>query len=59
MVVAYEKEIRLLTTEKQNVELEKEFQRSKYTQLNAKIQPHFLFNTMNLILGLARLEKKR
>ena len=55
MVIGYEKEFRLI---KQHAELEKEFQQSKYIQLNTQIQPHFLFNTINLILGYARIDEK-
>lgn len=58
MNIAYEREFRLLSVEKQKAELEKEFQYSQYLQLNAQIHPHFLFNTINLVLGLARLDKK-
>ncbi|MRG87883.1 sensor histidine kinase [Salinibacillus xinjiangensis] len=59
MIMGYEKEFRLMKVKQQNVELEKDFQQSKYMQLNAQIQPHFLFNTINLILGYARLDEKR
>ncbi|MBO8157415.1 MAG: histidine kinase [Bacillaceae bacterium] len=59
MNIAYEREFRLLSVEKQKAELEKEFQYSQYMQLNAQIHPHFLFNTINLVLGLARLDQKK
>ncbi|MEQ6390890.1 histidine kinase [Bacillaceae bacterium S4-13-58] len=59
MNMAFEREFQLLAVEKQNAILEKEFQYSQYMQLNTQIHPHFLFNTMNLILGLARLGKKQ
>lgn len=55
MVIEYEKEFRLL---KRHAKLEQEFQESKYIQLNTQIQPHFLFNTINLILGYARIDEK-
>jgi sensor histidine kinase YesM len=56
-VLAFENEIDFLQNENKRVHLEKELQQSEYIQLNQQIQPHFLFNTMNLILGLARLKK--
>jgi sensor histidine kinase YesM len=56
-IVAFEQEIDSLKNENTRVQLEKELQQSEYIQLNQQIQPHFLFNTMNLILGLARLKK--
>lgn len=58
VVLAFEKHIDGLTFEKQQVLMEKELQESEYMQLNQQIQPHFLFNTMNLMLGLARLDRK-
>ncbi|GAA0318667.1 histidine kinase [Bacillus carboniphilus] len=58
VVLAFEKQIDGLTFEKQQVQMEKELQESEYMQLNQQIQPHFLFNTMNLMLGLARLDRK-
>lgn len=56
-VLAFEHEIDSLKNENTRVQLEKELQESEYLQLNQQIQPHFLFNTMNLVLGLARLKK--
>ncbi|MFZ3590439.1 sensor histidine kinase [Bacillus sp. DJP31] len=56
-VLAFEHELDFLKNENTRVQLEKELQQSEYIQLNQQIQPHFLFNTMNLILGLARLKK--
>ncbi|WP_243355943.1 sensor histidine kinase [Bacillus litorisediminis] len=58
VVLAFEKQIDGLTFQKQQVQMEKELQESEYMQLNQQIQPHFLFNTMNLMLGLARLDRK-
>jgi sensor histidine kinase YesM len=56
-VLAFEHEIDFLKNENTRIHLEKELQQSEYIQLNQQIQPHFLFNTMNLVLGLARLKK--
>ncbi|MFE4522560.1 sensor histidine kinase [Cytobacillus firmus] len=57
MVLAFEKQIDTLSFEKQQVVLENTLQESKYMQLNQQIHPHFLFNTINLMLGLARLNR--
>ncbi|WP_442596534.1 sensor histidine kinase [Neobacillus sp. D3-1R] len=56
-ILAFEREIDVLKHENVKVRLEKELKQSEYMQLNQQIHPHFLFNTMNLILGLARLKK--
>jgi len=37
--------------------LEKELEVSRYLQLNQQIQPHFLFNALNSLLGLIRLKQ--
>lgn len=55
--LSFEREMDVLKIENKQVRLEKELQQSEYMQLNQQIQPHFLFNTMNLLLGLARLGK--
>lgn len=52
-----EKEIDYLQLENARVRLEKELQQSKYMQLHQQIQPHFLFNTLNAFISLARLGK--
>jgi sensor histidine kinase YesM len=57
MILAFEREIDFLKSENVKINLEKELKHSEYMQLNQQIQPHFLFNTMNLVLGLARLKK--
>ncbi|NUH83300.1 histidine kinase [Bacillus firmus] len=57
MVLAFEKQIDTLSFEKQQAVLENTLQESKYMQLNQQIHPHFLFNTINLMLGLARLNR--
>ncbi|MFD1736985.1 sensor histidine kinase [Bacillus salitolerans] len=56
-ILAFEREIDFLTHENQRIHLEKELKESEYLQLNQQIHPHFLFNTINLVLGLARLQK--
>jgi two-component system sensor histidine kinase AlgZ len=57
MVLAFERQISGLSYEKQQIVLEKTLQESQYMQLNQQIHPHFLFNTINLMLGLARLKR--
>jgi sensor histidine kinase YesM len=54
---AFEKRIDLLENKTKKMELEKELQRSVYNQLIQRIQPHFLFNALNVILSLARLKR--
>ncbi|RDU36663.1 histidine kinase [Neobacillus piezotolerans] len=54
----FEKRIDLLEKQKREIALERELQKALYNQLNQEIQPHFLFNTLNSILSLARLERK-
>lgn len=55
----FEKRFDLLENRTKKMELEKELQQSLYNQLNQQIQPHFLFNTLNVILSLARLERTK
>lgn len=57
MVLAFEKQIDTLSFEKQQMVLENTAQESKYMRLNQQIHPHFLFNTINLMLGLASLNR--
>ncbi|MBS4196187.1 sensor histidine kinase [Lederbergia citri] len=54
---AFERQVYLLEVENTQVLLEKELETSKYIQLNQQIQPHFLFNALNSMLGLIRLKK--
>ncbi|WP_260871792.1 sensor histidine kinase [Bacillus sp. X1(2014)] len=54
----FEKRIDLLEKQTREIALEKELQTALYNQLNQEIQPHFLFNTLNSILSLARLDRK-
>ncbi|MFS0555091.1 sensor histidine kinase [Brevibacillus sp. 179-C9.3 HS] len=55
----FEKRIDLLENKNLKIELEKELQQALYNQLNQQIQPHFLFNTLNVILSLARLNRTK
>lgn len=55
----FEKRIDLLENKNVKIELEKELQQALYNQLNQQIQPHFLFNTLNVILSLARLNRTK
>ncbi|MFD1037296.1 sensor histidine kinase [Virgibacillus byunsanensis] len=55
--LSFEREMDILKIENKKVKLEKELQQSEYMQLNQQIQPHFLFNSMNVLLSLARLQK--
>lgn len=50
-------ELNLLETQNNRILLEKELETSKYYQLSQEIQPHFLFNALNSLLSLLRLEK--
>lgn len=54
----FEKRLDALTTIANKNALEKELQKSKYDILSHKIEPHFFFNVLNVILGLARLDRK-
>lgn len=50
-----EREVNILEIENRKVCLERELQQSQFLQLNQQIQPHFLFNTLNVITSLGRL----
>ncbi|MCP3740083.1 sensor histidine kinase [Rossellomorea sp. BNER] len=54
----FEKRLDQLKKEKNELLLEQELQEAKYNQLNQQIQPHFFFNTLNILLSLARLNRK-
>lgn len=53
----HEREIYLLEMENHQIILEKELEISRYLQLNHQIEPHFLFNALNSLLGLIRLKQ--
>ncbi|CRK81867.1 sensor histidine kinase [Neobacillus massiliamazoniensis] len=55
----FEKRIDLLNNQKREIALERELETAKFNQLNQEIQPHFFFNTLNSILSLARLDRKK
>ncbi|MDW0116222.1 histidine kinase [Sporosarcina thermotolerans] len=57
MVISFEKQISDLSHEKREMELTNSLQQSTYMQLNQQIHPHFLFNTISLLIGLARLNR--
>ncbi|ATW28084.1 sensor histidine kinase [Candidatus Formimonas warabiya] len=52
-----EQEIHVLEIENRRIFLESELQKSEYLQLTQQIQPHFLFNTLNSLLSLARFKR--
>lgn len=52
-----EKKLYFLEVENRQVTLQKELEISRYLQLNQQIQPHFLFNALNSLLGLIRLKQ--
>ncbi|MDD9149021.1 MULTISPECIES: sensor histidine kinase [unclassified Sporolactobacillus] len=53
-----EKEINVLELENTKVRLQNRVQESELLQLSRQIQPHFMFNTLNVILSLARLKRQ-
>ncbi|MFB7639846.1 sensor histidine kinase [Peribacillus butanolivorans] len=53
----FEKRIDLLENKNKEIQLEQALQEAQYNKLNQQIQPHFLFNTLNVILSLARLNR--
>lgn len=52
-----ERQVHFLEMENRQVMLEKELEISRYLELNQQIQPHFLFNALNSLLGLIRLKQ--
>lgn len=58
-IMIFERRFDDLQKEAIKLELEKELQHAQYHQLNQQIQPHFFFNTLNTMLSLARLDRKK
>ena len=56
---SFEKRFEALENQATQLVLEKELQSTKFEILSQKIQPHFFFNTLNMILSLARLDRKK
>lgn len=54
-----EKEIDILELENSKIHLQNRLQESELLQLSRQIHPHFMFNTLNAILSLARLNRKK
>lgn len=56
-MVVFERQLDLLKSQNTELALESELRQMQYIQLNQQIQPHFFFNTLNLLLSLARLKR--
>lgn len=52
-----EKEFDYLQMENRQIQLETELQQMEYMQLSQQIRPHFLFNSLNAMMSLARLNR--
>lgn len=52
-----EKEFDYLQMENKQIQLEKQLQQMEYEQLSQQIRPHFLFNSLNAMMSLARLNR--
>lgn len=59
VILITEKEVEFLEVEKKRAKLEVLLNESKFMHLSSQIRPHFLFNTLNVISTLIRLEKKQ
>lgn len=55
----FEKQIDTLKDHAKNLALERELQQTRIDVLSQQIQPHFFFNTLNVITSLARLDRKQ
>ncbi|WP_404454784.1 histidine kinase [Virgibacillus necropolis] len=55
----FEKRIDSLKSQANRLALEQELQRTRFDVLSQQIQPHFFFNTLNVIMSLARLDRKK
>jgi len=56
-IVVFERRLDLLKSLHTKLVLENELRQMRYMHLDQQIQPHFFFNTLNLLLSLARLGK--
>lgn len=52
-----EKEFFYLKLENKQIKLEKQLHQMEYLQLSQQIRPHFLFNSLNAMVSLARLNR--
>lgn len=52
-----EQEFDYLQMENKQIQLEKQLQQMEYVQLSQQIRPHFLFNSLNAMMSLARLNR--
>ena len=52
-----EKEFDYLQMENKQIHLEQQLQQMEYLQLTQQIRPHFLFNSLNAMMSLARLNR--
>lgn len=59
VILITEKEIDYLEVEKKRARLEVLLNESKFLHLSSQIRPHFLFNTLNVISTLIRLDMKK
>ncbi|KLU61980.1 sensor histidine kinase YpdA [Peptococcaceae bacterium CEB3] len=57
LMLVFERELEFIKSRYLKLQLEQELQQMEYIQLTQQIKPHFLFNTLNLLLSLARLKK--
>ncbi|MFT8362263.1 MAG: histidine kinase [Sporolactobacillus sp.] len=55
----FEREIDILELENTQIHLQNQLQESELLQLSRQIQPHFMFNTLNIVLSLARLNRRK
>lgn len=53
-----QEEIHYLELENNRIQLESRLQQSEFMQLSQQIHPHFMFNTLNALMSLARLNRK-
>jgi sensor histidine kinase YesM len=58
-ILIAEKEIDYFKVEKKRAELEGLLKESQFLHLSSQIRPHFLFNTLNVISALIRLDLKK